>query len=129
VLASSGYELGPGRRSIQNLDDLERGSFTREAMLARSKCDLPVRLHDGRLLAIECEVSNSALNSVKRLIRETGGKADVWRREFGKAVIPAAVLAGVFKLQSLLDAQREYGITIFWEHDLGPLRSFVSQRS
>ncbi len=37
--------------------------FCGEAMLGTRKADVIVRLHDTRLLAIECKVSNSALNS------------------------------------------------------------------
>lgn len=71
ALSKAGFEEQPRLRALTNLDDLPRGSFTRETNLAGSKCDIPARLRDGRLLAIECKVSNSALNSVKRLIRET----------------------------------------------------------
>lgn len=125
ALRASGYEEGPRLRTMDALDVLPRGSFTREVNLAGSKCDVPVRLHDGRLLALECKVSNSALNSVKRLIRETGGKARAWRNAFGLQVITAAVLSGVYKLGNLLDAQENYAI--FWEHDLRPLQEFVAQ--
>lgn len=119
-----GWQLSPLRR-VGSLDELPRGSFSREAQLAGSKCDVPVRLQDGRLLAIECKVSNSAINSVKRLNREVGGKADQWRRAFGEQVIPAAVLAGVFKLGNLIDAQERQRVAIFWEHDLESLFDFV----
>jgi len=34
------------------------------------------------------------------------------------------VLAGVFKLRNLKDAQ-EAGVTIFWERDLGALAEFL----
>ncbi|MGH2771058.1 MAG: XamI family restriction endonuclease [Actinomycetota bacterium] len=57
-------------------------------------------------MALECKVSNSALNSVKRLIRETGGKARSWRNAFGLQIVTGAVLAGVYKLGNLLDAQQ-----------------------
>jgi hypothetical protein len=113
-------------RRIDTLEDLPRGSFSSEALLGGSKCDIPIRLHDGRLLAIECKVSNSAINSVKRLNREVGGKADQWRRAFGEQVIPAAVLSGVFKLHNLVEAQDRQSIAIFWTHELGILLDFAS---
>jgi len=113
-------------RKVDTLDDLDRGWFSSEVLLAGSKCDVPIRLKDGRLLALECKVTNSAINSVKRLNRETGGKADQWRRAFGEQVIPAAVLAGVFKLGNLVDAQDRQGIAIFWEHHLDQLFEFVA---
>lgn len=125
ALAAAGFQQ-VARRRIDRLDELERGSFSREAVLAGSKCDLPVRLGDGRLLALECKVSNSALNSVKRLIRETGGKARTWRNAFGLQVMTGAVLAGVYKLGNLVQAQEDYEVSIFWEHDLRPLIEFVS---
>ncbi|MCL6537009.1 MAG: XamI family restriction endonuclease [Acidothermus sp.] len=125
ALHRAGYKHEPRLRVMDTLDALPRGSFAREVSLAGSKCDIPVRLYDGRLLALECKVSNSALNSVKRLIRETGGKARAWRNDFGLQVITGAVLAGVYKLVNLLDAQENYGIAIFWEQDLRPLQEFV----
>ena len=127
LLVSSGYTLQANVRKIVSLDDLQRGTFGRETLLAGSKCDRPVRLFDGRLLALECKVSNSSLNSVKRLIRETGGKARQWNEEFGRKVITGAVLAGVFNLSNLKSAQEEHKICIFWEHNLVPLKTFVSR--
>lgn len=106
---------------IDALEDLPPGSFTSETLVAGVKCDVPVRLHNRRLLAIECKVSNSGVNSVKRLNREVGQKAGAWRREFGEQIIPAAVLAGVFELVNLRAAQ-DAGITLLWAHDLEWLR-------
>jgi hypothetical protein len=88
------------------------------------KCDLPVRLRDGRLLLVECKVSNSALNSVKRLNHEVADKARRWRNEFGAQAIALAALSGVYSLKSLLDAQAQ-GIFIVWEHDLSALAAFL----
>lgn len=127
ALVDSGFEQQKRIREVTALDQIERGYFMREVELAGAKCDVPVRLRDGRVFAIECKVSNSSLNSVKRLIRETGGKARHWRSAFGQQVLTGAVLAGVYKLVNLKDAQDNYEISIFWEHDLQPLRSFVSK--
>lgn len=124
-LVLAGLTELPKPTRIDLLDELPRGRFCREAQLNGAKCDIPVRLLDGRLLAIECKVSNSAINSVKRLLRETGGKARAWRNAFGQQVLPAVVLSGVYKLANLLEAQDEYGIAIFWQHELGPLTRFV----
>ena len=93
---------------------------------AAAKADLAVRLLDGRLLAIECKVSNSAINSVKRLNRETAGKAGQWRDGYGKQVVSAAVLSGVFKVGNLVDAQTA-GVHIFWDHDLSSLRTYIQE--
>lgn len=112
-------------KQIEHLDDLQRGAFAaNEYLLAGSNCDILIRLEDGRLLALECKVSNSKSNSVKRLNRETGGKADLWRRAFGEQVLPGAVLSGVFRLKNLQDAQRSR-IALFWDHKLSELFSFI----
>lgn len=127
ALKAAGYRLNEGPLpEVSTIDDLRRGCFARETILAGAKCDVPVRLRDGRLLAIECKVSNSAINSVKRLNRETAGKASKWSEAFGSQAVTAAVLAGVYKLTNLVQAQGEQGVTIFWEHDLQPLIDFVT---
>ncbi len=113
------------KRRVDDLDDLPRGSFAHRVKLANVECDIAVRLKNGKLLAVECKVSNSAINSIKRLTHEVGDKAARWRTEFGERVVPAAVLAGVFKLVSLIDAQDNHRITLFWEHDLDRLFEFV----
>lgn len=110
---------------VSALDQLVRGTFTRETKVAGVKCDVPVRLHDGRLLAVECKVSNSGVNSWKRLVRETGGKAERWQHAFGAQVLTAAVLAGIYDLPVLLTAQDLHGVTLFWQHDLMPFEDFV----
>ena len=43
------------------------GRFCRESLLGERKADFVVGLWDSRILAIECKVSNSSTNSVKRL--------------------------------------------------------------
>jgi len=126
LLVGCGLSQASNLRRIQSLDDLERGLFTREVILGRAKADLAARLKDGRLLAIECKASNSALNSVKRLNRETVGKADSWRTLYGQQVVTVAVLSGVFKVANLIDAQTA-GVFICWEHDLSPLTEFLSR--
>jgi len=104
---------------------LKRGEFTREFPLAGTKCDVPVRLDNGDLLPIECKVSNSEVNSVKRLNRETGGKHDRWRNTFGSTLHTGAVLSGVFKLLNLQQAQ-DGGVVIFFEFELkDTLTAFV----
>lgn len=102
---------------------LKRGEFTREIRVAGSKCDVPVRLPNGTLLPIECKVSNTEVNSVKRLLRETGGKHSHWRAAFGDLYTGAA-LGGAFKLINLQQAQHE-GILIFFDHDLDSLKRYV----
>jgi XamI restriction endonuclease len=127
ILTSSGFDFDAGRAAISVLDALERGSFSRERKVAGAKCDVPVRLRDGRLLAIECKVSNGPKNSWKRLNREVGGKAERWHGAFGTQVVTAAVLAGVFDLSCLIAGQNDEGVALFWEHDLSALVYFVDE--
>ncbi len=126
ALEQAGITFEPSRSAITSLDGLSRFSFSRERKVAGAKCDIPIRLQDGRLLALECKVSNGPKNSWKRLQREVGGKADTWRREFGSQVITGALLAGVFDLTCVRRSQEEQGVAIFWQHDLEPLISFVT---
>jgi XamI restriction endonuclease len=99
--------------------------FCAECKLGERKADVVVRLHDTRLLAIECKVSNSATNSVKRLNNDAAVKAEYWIKQFGVVqVVPAAALAGVFKVLNLEQAQ-ERGLVLFWSHDLDKLGEFI----
>ena len=50
-------------------------------------------------MPLECKVSNSSTNSVKRLNNDAAVKAETWRQDFGTVpIVPAAVLSGVYKL-------------------------------
>lgn len=94
------------------------GEFCREAMLGTRKADFIVGLPDRRVMPLECKVSNSYTNSIKRLNNDAAVKAEVWRHDFGDMnVVPAAVLSGVYKLHNLEDAQRR-GLTLWWSHSL-----------
>lgn len=96
-----------------------------EVRFGRKKADLLARLWDDRLMPIECKVSNSAVNSYKRLNHETLEKLQAWIEDFGRAnVVPSAVLAGVYSPQNILDAQAT-GLTIFWSHRISDLGAFV----
>lgn len=100
--------------------------FCAECQLGDRKADVVVRLHDTRLMAIECKVSNSSTNSVKRLNNDAAVKAEYWLKQFGTAqVVPAAALAGVFKVLNLEQAQTR-GLSLFWSHDLEKLGAFIA---
>lgn len=100
--------------------------FCGEALLGERKADIIVRLHDTRLMAIECKVSNSATNSVKRVNNDAAAKAEYWLKTFGTSqVVPAAMLSGVFKVKNLVQAQ-DRGLTLFWAHDLAKLEEFIN---
>jgi hypothetical protein len=105
----------------------QAGEFCRESVLAGRKADVLVGLWDTRLLPIECKVSNSATNSIKRLNNDAAVKAVSWRRDLGEAnVVPTAVLSGVYKLRNLVDAQ-DRGLTLFWAHDLAALTDWIAR--
>lgn len=96
----------------------QAGQFCRESLFGTRKADFIIGLPDGRTMALECKVSNSATNSIKRLNNDAAAKAAAWRSDFGAIqVVTAAVLGGVYALRNLIDAQ-ERGLTIFWAHDL-----------
>lgn len=103
------------------------GEFCGESVLGTRKGDIIVRLWDQRVMPIECKVSNSYLNSVKRLNNDAAVKAGSWKRDFGlRQVVPTAVISGVYKLHNLEDAQ-ERGLTLFWAHDLKPLTEWIAK--
>lgn len=102
------------------------GQFCAESLLGKRKADIVVGLWDGRIMAIECKVSNSSTNSVKRLNNDAAAKAEAWRSAFGTVqVISTAVLSGVYKVHNLEDAQRR-SLTLFWSHDIAELVGWIS---
>ena len=125
-LADSGLAEVETREIWTPADAPRRGEFCAECSVAGRKADVVVGLHDGRVMPIECKVSNSSTNSVKRLNNDAAAKAAEWLRAFGhQGIVPTAVLSGVFKTHNLVQAQ-DSGLTIFWAHDLAPLTAFVS---
>jgi XamI restriction endonuclease len=100
--------------------------FMGETALAGDRADVVATLRDGRILAIECKVSNTAVNSFKRVVLDTGGKATTWYREIGRAnVIACAVLSGVFSPANLATVQNDKDVFLFWDHRLDDLRQFI----
>lgn len=103
----------------------EPGQFCGESKLGDTRADLVVRLQDRRYLAMECKVSNSAVNSFKRVNHEALGKSRRWVGQFGtRQVVPAAVLAGVFSPANLEEAQGG-GLFLIWSHRLDNLTTFI----
>jgi hypothetical protein len=102
------------------------GEFCGESMFGGRKADFVIGLWDGRKMPLECKVSNSSTNSVKRLNNDAAVKADVWIKEFGTAqTVPAAMLSGVYKRHNLEYAQ-ERGLAIFWAHLLGEFTDWLA---
>lgn len=103
------------------------GEFCRESTLGVRKADFLIGLTDQRIMAIECKVSNSSTNSVKRLNNDAAAKAEDWINQFGtRNVVPVAVLSGVYKIHNLTNAQ-DRGLTLFWAHDLGELMNWIGK--
>lgn len=118
-------EVEPRTVSPGLLDAPAPGEFCGEALFGQRKADLIVRLYDGRCMPIECKVSNSSTNSVKRLNNDAAAKASDWIEEFGTgATVPSAVLSGIFKTRNLEQAQAQH-LTIFWAHNLDALVNFI----
>lgn len=127
----AGYEpVTPPAALTDPIAEMPPGSFaTASRRLAGTNMDIAVRLKDGHgtglvFLALEAKVSNSSLNSRKRLL-EVLRKRERWDSSgalyrFRTGVI----LAGVFDLRRLMETQ-EAGVYLFWEHRLGDLTAFL----
>ncbi len=125
-LRASGFTEVPASRISTIVNGPQSMQFCAECQLGERKADVVVRLHDMRLMAIECKVSNSALNSVKRINNDAAVKAEYWIKAFGTTqVVPVAMLAGVFKVLNLEQAQ-SHGLALFWAHDLDRLGDFIT---
>ncbi len=75
-------------------------------------------------LALEAKVSNSSLNSRKRLLEVTR-KRERWDASGALYRFrTGAVLAGVFDVRRLEEAQ-EAGVFLFWQHRLDDLTDFL----
>lgn len=126
--AGAGKKRGAPQRTnaIRLLEDAPTaGHYCGETMFGGRKADFIVGLFDQRRMPIECKVSNSQINSIKRLNNDAAVKAKVWVETFGTAgVVPAAVLSGVFGLPHLEEAQ-DRGLTLFWAHDLQRLTQWI----
>lgn len=103
----------------------QENQFCAECLLGDRKADVVLRLHDLRLMAIKCKVSNSSTNSVKRVNNDAAVKATYWNQQLGLSqIVPSAMLSGVFKAHNSIQTQT-HGLTIFWTHDLDKLGQFI----
>lgn len=125
ALRRAGFVL-VAKRKVDTASDWPRpGEFCGEGKVAGRQADLIATLFDGRYLPIECKVSGSALNSIKRLNNDSLAKFATWTAFFGVGqTIPAAVLEGVYALDRLVAAQ-EAGAALFWSHRLDALTGFA----
>lgn len=127
VLVGLGFQQRPAPRGgIQSLLGAgvpQPGEFMTGCTLGENNADFVVGLWDQRLLVIEAKGSNSAINSRKRLNMEAVQKAKAWR-DFGRNVVTAAAIRGVFNPAEVVRAQ-ETPLVIFWAHRIGDLQHFV----
>ena len=125
TLIASGFQKVAARPVLTLNKAPGPGTFCRESLLGERKADFILGLWDGRVVAIECKVSNSSTNSVKRLNNDAAVKAEVWFRDFGtRQIVPVALLSGVYKIHNLENAQNR-GLAIFWAHDLNELVQWI----
>jgi len=125
ALRDMGHDEVPSRE-IPNLEAAPGpGEFCGESKLGDAKADVVIRLHDRRVMPVECKVSNSAVNSFKRVNHEAAGKARDWLHGFGRRhIVPGAVISGVFNPVNLETAQSE-GLSLYWGHRLSDLADFI----
>jgi hypothetical protein len=126
VLKSLGYTRVHRRKFIVPLVELEIGQYSLEAQLGQHKADFVIRPDYRHVVAIECKVSNSGINSIKRL-NDIINKARSWQQSFGQGVVSVAVLGGVFRLADLKRAQ-DANVYLVFDHDLGPLRKALERK-
>ncbi|MDT7858235.1 XamI family restriction endonuclease [Rubrivirga sp. S365] len=124
TLVAAGFREVPTRVIEYAQDAPQPGEFCRETKIRTEKADIVVGLYDRRVAPVECKVSNSSVNSYKRLNREAAGKALVWSSVLGDQFAPASVLSGVYAMPSLQQAQNR-GLSLFWAHDLPALTRWV----
>jgi hypothetical protein len=125
TLLQAGFQKMP-TRSVHTLALAPGpGEFCRESQFGNRKADFLIGLWDRRAMPVECKVSNSSTNSVKRLNNDAAVKAQTWRNDFGERnVVPTAILSGVYKLHNLEDAQAR-GLTLFWAYDLANFLTWI----
>jgi XamI restriction endonuclease len=135
AVGAAGYlPVTPSGKLKNPEKDMEPGTYSEKSRsLLKTNIDVPVRLRTGHatgqvFLAVECKVSNSALNSRKRLL-EVNSKRQTWDGSGAVyRVRTAAVLTGVFDVARLVEAQ-DAGVLIFWEHRLKDLTTFLRRKT
>lgn len=129
ALLDAGWQEVETRRIRTLADAPGDGEFCGESLFGSRKADLIIGLLDGRKMPLECKVSNSSTNSVKRLNNDAAVKAKEWIQEFGTVqTVPAAMLSGVFKRHNLEHAQSN-GLTIFWAYKLDDFIEWIESTS
>jgi hypothetical protein len=103
------------------------GKFMMSCTLGGHNADFVVGLLDGRILALECKASNSAVNGYKRLNKEVVVDARDWITKFGEnTIVAGAALRGVFKAANVAEAQNQK-VSLFWWHRMCALERFLDE--
>jgi hypothetical protein len=128
ALVVAGFAQVPAPARVRTLEEAPGpGEFCAETTFGERKADLLIGLWDRRRMPLECKVSNSEINSIKRVNNDAAVKAESWLQDFGRSqVVPAAVLSGVFR-RANLEAAQARGLTLFWSHRLGDLVGWVAR--
>lgn len=90
--------------------------------------DLLIGLPDRRLIAVEAKDSSSAINSKKRVLNDTGAKAEQFARSAGKTILTVGLLSGVFTIPDLKSAQ-DKGLYLVWAHDLDGFVEWIKSQT
>jgi len=102
--------------------------FYGECTVHGRKVDLFIALPDGRMIALEAKDSSSGLNSVKRILNDTAAKARHFTNAAGKNIVSVALLSGVFKIESLRQAQQA-DLYLVLSHDLDRFIDWVKSQT
>jgi hypothetical protein len=127
LLLDDDWELGSDRiikrdRGVPLRRFLRKARFT--AGERKKEIDIAMGLGEAYLLALECKVSNDSTNSTKR-VNDIAEKAAAWRGEYGRGLITAAMLQGVYRAEDVIDLASG-GVQVFWFHDLPRLTRYLA---
>jgi hypothetical protein len=126
------------RRTIRDWGDIPAvGTFYRKARSdgtvdgreMKSRVDFVIRTEVSSADVLLCRVSNSALNSRKRLLKEALPIARDWQAMLGAVrTRTAIVLGGVYDPDTLARAQSD-DLKLFWFHRIPELLHYLSDRT
>jgi XamI restriction endonuclease len=102
--------------------------FFGECVVYKRKVDLFIALPSGKMIALEAKDSSSGLNSKKRLLNDTAGKAGQYLAAAGNNIISVALLSGVFNVSDLRAAQ-DAGLYLVWAHDVGQFIEWIKAQT
>jgi len=124
-LASLGLTGRNLKRVTTSAQLAEQGIYSLgEVSFGPKRADVIAIMWDNRVIPIECNVSNSAKDSLKSL-NITVAKMKAWNLAFGDSnIAPSVMLGGVYSIENIMSAQAD-GLLIFWSHRVEDLGAFV----